>query len=572
MGVLFFTSWLKQQQKKTNISFVCENNKYADNLFIDANGTLYNSYREVYEEIGDNDINKLENLIISRTLKHYDYVINIIKPKEDVYISIDGIAPFAKITQQRIRRYTSYIMDTYENKNIKWSPNANISPSTNFMKKFDEALTKYCKTNNYIYSSYAHYGEGEHKIIQTIKTKYLNKNNIIYSPDTDIIFLSLILLITKYNNDYKKISSTKINLKNEQNHLIPFIPKNIYIFRFEGSKSIYFNIYKIKLLLLKYIKYIFRTEEITYKLLDNQLILDFIILCFIIGNDFLQNIPFITAYKLNYVIKAYGQSLHKFKDNETILYNEKNIYKINYYNLSRFIRKLAKYELELFKLSYFENSLMNHFHNITQNKNLIEIEKIRQKQQDYIYFNNFNLMPYLDENKNIIKDNITQIVDILITYKYNYYDYYLKSNNSLLINNMINNYMYGIKWTVDYYFNTNNNNNILNGECLNWNWYYKFNCMPFISDIAYFLKFNNFTNIKENKILNNKPLTNEEQLLYIIPYEYLKDINIKLYNLLNNKNYLHPKNLKIDTINKNILWTCHCIIPLYDSEYIRNII
>ena len=141
MGVLFFTSWLKLQQQKAKISFIEDNNKHIENLFIDANATLYNSYKLVYSEIGDKDIDKLEDLIIKKTLEHYDYVINIIKPKKDIYIAIDGIAPYSKITQQRIRRYTSYIMDKNENNNIIWHPNSNISPSTKFMKKFNEVLT-----------------------------------------------------------------------------------------------------------------------------------------------------------------------------------------------------------------------------------------------------------------------------------------------------------------------------------------------------------------------------------------------------------------------------------------------
>ena len=43
-------------------------------------------------------------------------------------------------------------MDKRDNKIINWSPNSNISPSTEFMKKFDIELTKYCENHNYIYS------------------------------------------------------------------------------------------------------------------------------------------------------------------------------------------------------------------------------------------------------------------------------------------------------------------------------------------------------------------------------------------------------------------------------------
>jgi len=553
MGVLYFTSWLRRQQDKAKISFIDEKNRFNDNLFIDGNGAIYGAYNSAYEEIGDRNIDNLESLIIKKTLEHYTNVINMVKPKKDVYISIDGIAPFAKITQQRIRRYTSYMMDKLDGNTRQWQANSNISPSTNFMKKLDIELKKYCKENNYIYSSYEHKGEGEHKIIQAIKSNYLNENNIIYSSDTDIIFLSLITLITKY----------KFN---------PSSPKNIYLFRLEEGKPIYFNVYKIKLLLIKYIKYILNNNKIVHNLSDNELILDFIILCFIIGNDFLQNIPFITANRMNYIITSYGKSLKKFNDMKTILYKENNNYKINYYNLSMFIKKLSKQELELFKVSYFENALMNHNHNYSsKNKDFKRLEELREQQKDYIDFNNFDLSNYIDEKNNYIEDKKINVIDILINYKFNYYTHYLHSNNTILINNLLKNYLNGFDWTINYYFNTISTN-ILEAECLNWNWYYKFNCMPFISDISNYLE-NNFMNdfhIKDIK--NNKPLTFEEQLIYIIPYNNLKQVNNELSKKLEEFNYISPEIINIDTIHKTNLWSCHCIISLYDSEDIRKII
>ena len=276
---------------------------------------------------------------------------------------------------------------------------------------------------------------------------------------------------------------------------------------------------------------------------------------------------------MNYIIKSYGESLNKFDKNlKTILYKENNIYKINYYNLSRFMRKLSKYELELFKNSYLDQTLMNHEHIISKkNKDFLKIEEIRNNQKDYNYFNNFNLINYLDENNNINKDNISKVYDILLTYKYDYYNYYLKNNNTILIDNMLENYMNGIDWTLNYYFNTNTTN-ILNAECLNWNWYYKFQCIPFISDISNYLRNNYNKNFHIEELNNNKPLTFKEQLLYIIPLNNLKYIDNELYEILLNNKFLSPDKFNIDTIHKNILWCCHCLVPLFDNEYIRNII
>ena len=71
-------------------------------------------------------------------------------------------------------------------------------------------LEKLKKSNpKIIYSSYKEAGEGEHKIIQYIKTTYQNKklSHVIYGLDADLIMLSLL----------NKYSSKIILLRDNQN-------------------------------------------------------------------------------------------------------------------------------------------------------------------------------------------------------------------------------------------------------------------------------------------------------------------------------------------------------------------
>ena len=48
------------------------------------------------------------------------------------------------------------------------------------------------------------------------------------------------------------------------------------------------------------------------------ILLNNIILCFVIGNDFLQHIPFIDAFKLHHVISAYVNALKELKVDELV--------------------------------------------------------------------------------------------------------------------------------------------------------------------------------------------------------------------------------------------------------------
>ena len=510
MGVPKFTAWLKQQQKHYNTYFIVRQPKYVDNLFIDANSTIYDVVSKL-EVINEDDI-------INGVLKFYDELIDMIKPTM-TYIAIDGVVPFSKITQQRIRRYTSYYLD---NTDTEWHPNSNISPGTPFMIKLDKALIEYSKNKNIIYSSFWHHGEGEHKIIQYIKKYGGNKINMIYGNDTDIIFLSLIAHL-----QYQR---------------------NIYLFKVFEKQNQFYKVALINKLLCE----LFNQNNIEA---TNKHIYDFIILCFIIGNDFLQHIPFIDAFKLQYVISSYITALQSF--NGTNIINDD--FTINYNNLMLVMKVLSEKEVILFKLTNDECKLMLKYNRKPTGDKKI-IEEFRIKQNDYSYFDS------------IVIDKCNDIINMssLITYKYNYYNYYIKTNNTAIINDMLCNYFEGFNWTVDYYFNTSLENDY-DASCNNWDWYYKYPCVPFISDIYNYLSNNTSIN---NSISNNssKPLTVDEQLFYIIPPKYLKSIQPAIYDVLINHNYLMPLNTRIDTLHKGKLWECHAIVPLTDANTLRQII
>ena len=140
--------------------------------------------------------------MIKRIINYINYLIDYVKPTELIYIAVDGVAPVAKLNQQRKRRYKSVIDNQIKYNlqrkyhiphNESWS-NIVITPGTNFMIKLDKALIKLKNTNNkIIYSSYQEPGEGEHKILQYIKNNIkpdTQDYNVIYGLDADLIFLT----------------------------------------------------------------------------------------------------------------------------------------------------------------------------------------------------------------------------------------------------------------------------------------------------------------------------------------------------------------------------------------------
>ena len=53
------------------------------------------------------DIDRLENKMINNVIIYLEKLISLAKPTKGIYLAIDGVAPVAKMKQQRLRRYKS---------------------------------------------------------------------------------------------------------------------------------------------------------------------------------------------------------------------------------------------------------------------------------------------------------------------------------------------------------------------------------------------------------------------------------------------------------------------------------
>ena len=55
-----------------------------------------------------------------------------------------------------------------------------------------------------------------------------------------------------------------------------------------------------------------------------------------------------------------------------------------------------------------------------------------------------------------------------------YYKHYFGEYNDEIIEDIVKEYLIGLQWITNYYFD----------KCSSWNWYYKYNHPPFLSDIS----------------------------------------------------------------------------------------
>ena len=181
-------------------------------LYLDLNCAIHPCCQKIIKEYG-NSLEKdlIEKKMLKEITNYIEFIFCYINPSELLFISIDGPAPRAKMSQQRQRRYKSINEKKYEKKIMEnngniykelWDTNA-ITPGTIFMQKISQEIIKYIESNqlykniNVIFSDSNTCGEGEHKILDHIKTSFKDDQegvDIIYGLDADLIMLSLVIL------------------------------------------------------------------------------------------------------------------------------------------------------------------------------------------------------------------------------------------------------------------------------------------------------------------------------------------------------------------------------------------
>ena len=198
MGIPYYFYTVYKKYSSNNLMIMDHelHNMNINCLFFDYNSMIHPCAHQVLEELessdSDNDIIDIEEHIIKRTINYTKYVLSVVKPKT-VHIVIDGVAPRAKINQQRERRYKSHFFKEFSG-SVKWNSNK-ITPGTKFMDNLIKELNVFKKEidNNVIISDSNEPGEGEHKImtITGLRIKFV-ANELSFSATNTYCFGSFI--------------------------------------------------------------------------------------------------------------------------------------------------------------------------------------------------------------------------------------------------------------------------------------------------------------------------------------------------------------------------------------------
>lgn len=495
MGITKFRTFINDYDK---VKFKGKLDKISS-LFIDCNGIFHKGKGEIYklsrhdkgpkigtyiysdkdrEKISKQDPIKLENQHIKFIIDEFEIILKKFKPSSTLILAPDGMAPAAKMQQQKERRYGSNPEED------KLFMGAKISPGTEFMMKLDIAIREWLSKENplfpkkVIYSSHLIPGEGEHKIFDFIRNHDIEThhgNHVIYGADGDLFIISL------------------------------FSPlRNIYLFN-ENSGE-YYTINKLKTLITKDMRY----NEYDTKPVNPQLLRDFCFLTFLIGNDFIHRMPnlYNTSTSLKILIDCY-------KKNKRNLTNFKN--QIQWKNFLFFLKILRDYKIE--DMSLYEFNTFSTFTSL-HTKGWVPYPEMRESMDIYDLKNNkLDNDTIYDPSKNSYKFNIKNFAKL-------WYDKQFKPQNLELqklyknknfyntkdVEKMCENYFKILQWCLQYYNNGDKNVNKL--------LFYPFYFTPLIESMISYLEYKiNVDDLSfEKNILDNSgySLTPIHQLMLIL--------------------------------------------------------
>ena len=525
MGIPSYFSFIIKHHPNTIVKL----NKLTDitnlsNLFIDANSIIYDSLKDV-----DFNHPNFELTINKNVCNKIDNLIQLFNINNEVVIAFDGVAPLAKLEQQRTRRYKSSFINNLEDKPTSWNT-SNITPGTQFMKQLMEYIHAYYdkpkfNTKKILIFSSNEPGEGEHKIFKYFRNNkdiftahLMNHNiNIVYGLDADLIMLSLIHTpyfqnIFLYRETPEFIKSINSSFKIHEHYLMDIRMLKSYI-------------------LEVFTKYYNKNGILFYN--SNYKILDYIFICFMLGNDFLPHFP-----SLNIRTNGFDNLLYAYcntiKPTQSIINSNKNI---NW----KLFRKLCEY--------LYENE---------ENNIKTEIKLRKNMNKNY----NKHLKKYKTiEHIPILNQEVEDSINI---YEKNWQNRYYKllfdiDYHEETIKDICLNYLQGLEWTFYYYTN----------DCVNWQWKYDYHYPPLFEDLMKYIPYFE-TKLVEENFTKVSPIT---QLCYVLPRISLdllpNNIKEKLLEKLDNK---YPIDYEFSWAFCKYFWESHILLPELSIQEIDNAI
>uniref|UniRef100_R7WG74 5'-3' exoribonuclease 2 n=1 Tax=Aegilops tauschii TaxID=37682 RepID=R7WG74_AEGTA len=424
MGVPSFYRWLVEKYPNIVTPAVEEEDcpaggaaaVYFDNLYLDMNGIIHACFHPEDQTVTHMPMHYLGPCTISRVLGRSGLVSHLrllrthagvpssgdvrrgvpvhvrlhgppaphVRPRRLLYLAVDGVAPRAKMNQQRARRFKSakaakeaeleesIMRERFRAQGKEVLPRDDaprevsdpniITPGTEFMEKLSAALEYYVRARlsshprwkdvKVILSDANVPGEGEHKIMSFIRAQRSmesydpNTRHCLYGldvlrqnhqpdicvPVTDKSFTAQELPKVKCRGWFPRITEARSKGK---------LPKKPYQF---------LNIWVLR----EYLELEMTIPGCKHDI--DRLIDDFIFICFLTGNDFIPHIPSleIHEYAVDLLIDVYKTMYKKMGGYivDTDKIKDKHAAYVKISRLEKFLHELSLHEEKIFLKRY----------------------------------------------------------------------------------------------------------------------------------------------------------------------------------------------------------------------------
>jgi len=613
-----------------------------DNLYIDMNGVIHPcSHPE------DRPAPRNEEEIFECIFDALDRMFNIIRPRKLLYLAIDGPAPRAKMNQQRTRRFRA-AKESVEMANLKAEKKAEIernggrlpppdpkvekfdsnciTPGTGFMNRLADALRYYVSARlndskgwenlNVILSDASVPGEGEHKIIDYIRkqrftsTHDTNTHHCIWGADADLIMLGLATHepnFTIVREEFVYGKPKPCPLCGQPDPVCPGLvdcvglPPGVEDKEppvFSKGNYIFIRIATIR----EWIAQEMQMSNLSFTYDFENIIDDWVMLCFFVGNDFLPHLPSLDI-KEGAIDKLAG--IYKKVVRETGGYMTKDG-KVHLHRVEAVMRAIGRMEDNIFKRRredecrrrIRDEKRKQHNRNrrqfgdgarnapaergiqapqaLTQEQRGQQVAKsareIRQEaakarleaaKHEDSQTDNVKLSALAKARQKMVRANDNSAMDAedeVRLYEDGWKDRYFRTKFDVSADDtefrrkVVESYVEGLAWVLSYYYQ----------GVQDWSWYYPFHYAPFASD------FTDLSSIDIKWDRAARPRKPLEQLMCVFPAasgQFLPPTWHKLMQMPDSPIIdMYPIDFALDMNGKKYEWMGVVLLPFLDEE------
>lgn len=592
LGVPKFYRFISERYPLINSKVHPKASPRIDNLYLDMNGIIHNCVRASPANGGRDAKRYTSSAPLHRTteeifldvFKYIDNIVSLVPPTRLLYMAIDGVAPRAKMNQQRSRRFRSvkereeehqrrlaedpmYAASNYE----PFDSNC-ITPGTQFMQRLTEALKYFVAKKisedirwhgiSVILSGAEVPGEGEHKIMEYIRavresgTLAPNLRHCVYGLDADLIMLGLVTHEPHFFILREKVDFMEYRRKKGGPRLATALDTAVF-----GE----FEFLSIGVM----------REYLVYELGSNgnsslpffdieRIADDFVFILMLIGNDFLPHLP-----TLDIASGTLGVMLHLYKRTLPIMGGYlTDEGKICSTRMEYFLAKLSALDKLVLKSKFDSADEANRGRRRSRNQAFQNVD------YDTLFgFSNsggaINAGNTEEDLKRMTAETREKILDEeLMHLRRRYYEEKFGvgfcDEHSSGLEELAQSYVEGIWWTLRYYTE----------GCRHWRWFYPFHYAPLAFDVCGVSS--KLAHYEQTTYTRDQPFLPLEQLLSVLPPKSAwclpKPYQSLMVNPLSPIRSFYPEDFKLDMNGKRNDWEAVVLLPFVDETQLRRAI